>query len=156
MSTIDRAALEKTNSTLIDAFSKSGYSESQATALCELFWHALSAAAQRSTLLAKHEVNAFASTLKLAETPTPGPPGPQGPPGEDGKDGEDGERGPRPEHEWRGTQLRFERANGEWGEFTELRGPRGRAGANGASAGGGGGGVSSTSATFGYFPQGWT
>jgi hypothetical protein len=52
-----------------------------------------------------------------------------------------------PEHEWKGTELRFEIAPGEWGEFVNLQGPQGKRGA----AGGGGGSVQQNT----YFPSGW-
>ncbi len=33
--------------------------------------------------------------------------------------------GPMPKHEWRGTELRFQRAPGRWGDWVDLRGPTG-------------------------------
>jgi hypothetical protein len=52
----------------------------------------------------------------------PGPRGPQGP------QGPKGDTGPAPEHEWRGTALRFEHADGSWGEYVDLKGPPGDSG----------------------------
>lgn len=60
--------------------------------------------------------------------------------GADGRDGKDGERGPMPDHEWKGTKLRFQKPEGGWGKFVDLKGPKGDAG--GSSFFGGGGGVS--------------
>jgi len=57
--------------------------------------------------------------------------------------GEPGPRGPKgdkPDHEWKGTQLRFEKPDGGWGEFIDLRGPKGSRGDRGPGGGGGGGG----------------
>lgn len=34
-----------------------------------------------------------------------------------------GEIGPRPDHEWDGTQLRFQQIDGSWGAYVDLRGP---------------------------------
>ena len=62
----------------------------------------------------------------------------QGEPGVPGAQGERGDTGPMPDHEWRGTQLRFEKPDGTWGDFVELRGPKGARGDRGASGGGGG------------------
>lgn len=56
--------------------------------------------------------------------------------GRDGEDGKDGERGPMPDHEWKGTSLRFQKPDGTWGKFVDLKGPPG---ARGLSGGGGGG-----------------
>lgn len=67
----------------------------------------------------------------------PGALGPRGPRGLQGKAGEPGPRGPvgpMPQHEWRGAELRFEVAPGEWGDWANLRGPRGPAGGGGVSA----------------------
>lgn len=55
-----------------------------------------------------------------------GPPGPQGP------------KGDKPDHEWKGTELRFEKPDGSWGPFVNLQGPRG---GRGGSGGGGTGGT---------------
>lgn len=57
--------------------------------------------------------------------------GESGPAGRDGKDGKDGERGPMgpmPQHEWRGSELRFQQTETRWGEWVQLRGPRGAGG----------------------------
>lgn len=78
-----------------------------------------------------------------------GPRGPAGPKGdrgakgdrgEKGDKGDKGERGPIPEHQWKGTKLRFQQADGKWGSLVDLQGPPG----NGVVAvvGGGGGGAS--------------
>ena len=61
---------------------------------------------------------------------TKGDPGPRGKQGEKGERGEPGPMGPRPDHEWRGSELRFEHADGSWGEYVDLRGPPGRNGAS--------------------------
>lgn len=50
-----------------------------------------------------------------------------------GKDGDPGPKGDKPDHEWQGTQLRFERPDGSWGELVDLRGPKGAKGSRGAS-----------------------
>lgn len=55
-----------------------------------------------------------------------GPKGEQGPKGDRGPEGP---TGPRPAHEWKGTELRFEQSDGEWGRFVDLKGPPGLAGA---------------------------
>ena len=98
----------------------------------------------------------------IGETGPPGPPGPPGENGRDGqngKDGKDGQRGlkgdpgpkgdrgppgPPPNHQWRGTELRFELPDGEWGEWVDLA-PLTRPGAStlrGFIGGGSGGGTS--------------
>lgn len=95
----------------------------------------------------------------------PGLPGAAGPTGRDGRDGLPGEQGPqgiagargaegaqgpkgekgdKPDHEWVGSQLRFEKPDGTWGPLVELRGPKGARGTQGASGGGGGGGSVTT------------
>ena len=68
-----------------------------------------------------------------------GPAGPRGPVGPPGKDGADGERGPLPDHQWKGTRLRFQKPDGGWGKYIDLKGERGPAGATGVAIGGGGG-----------------
>ena len=68
-----------------------------------------------------------------------GPAGPRGPVGPPGKDGADGERGPIPDHQWKGTRLRFQKPDGGWGKYTELKGERGPAGATGGGVFVGGG-----------------
>lgn len=54
-----------------------------------------------------------------------GNPGPKGDTGDAGPAGADGAPGLPPEHEWRGTQLRFKEPDGSWGQFIDLRGPAG-------------------------------
>ena len=76
---------------------------------------------------------------KVGERGPAGPRGPVGTPGKDGIDGADGERGPMPDHQWKGTRLRFQKPDGGWGKYTELKGERGPAGATGVAIGGGGG-----------------
>jgi hypothetical protein len=74
----------------------------------------------------------------------PGPRGPRGPkgdrgePGPKGDRGETGEPGPVPEHEWNGTQIRFEQPSHKWGDWVDLRGPRGRDGIGGGTVAVGG------------------
>lgn len=58
-------------------------------------------------------------TVPVAKDGSPGPRGPEGP------QGPEGPPGPKPRHEWKETQLRFERPDGEWGKYVELRGPPG-------------------------------
>lgn len=48
--------------------------------------------------------------------------------GKDGRDGEQGPIGPAPEHDWVGTNLRFQNPDGTWGEFVDLEGPKGERG----------------------------
>lgn len=57
-----------------------------------------------------------------------GPAGPRGPAGRDGVDGKDGERGPAPDHQWRGTKLRFQKPDGTWGKLVDLKGEPGKQG----------------------------
>jgi hypothetical protein len=73
-------------------------------------------------------------------------PPPKGDKGDKGDDGLDGEKGDMPDHQWRGTSIRFEKPDGSWGQWVELRGLRGP---NGEiitqpviNAGGGGGSLS--------------
>ncbi len=56
-----------------------------------------------------------------------GPPGPAGKPGIQGIDGNIGENGIglTPEHEWKGTSLRFKNEDGIWGEWRNLQGVEG-------------------------------
>lgn len=49
----------------------------------------------------------------------------QGPEGPQGPRGPAGDTGPRPDHEWNGTSVRFQRADGSWGPFIDLLGPTG-------------------------------
>lgn len=80
-------------------------------------------------------------TLKVVEVKgETGPRGPQGPPGRDGLPGPQGvagQVGPAPEHEWKGTSIRFQSPTGEWGKWVDLQGPRGLSGGRGGSGGGG-------------------
>ena len=46
--------------------------------------------------------------------------GPQGLQGETGLTGASGSSGLAPSHEWSGTQIRFQNADGSWGDYTEL------------------------------------
>jgi hypothetical protein len=55
----------------------------------------------------------------------------QGPEGPQGPRGLAGDTGPRPDHEWNGTSVRFQRPNGNWGPFTDLLGPTGDKGDKG-------------------------
>jgi hypothetical protein len=71
----------------------------------------------------------------------PGPRGPAGPRGEPGPAGKDGERGPAPDHQWKGTRLRFQKPEGDWGKWVDLKGDAGVAG----SSGGGGGFIGGSS-----------
>jgi hypothetical protein len=71
--------------------------------------------------------------------------GDKGDAGRDGQDGAQGERGPMPDHEWRGTAVRFEKPDGTWGQWVELRGLRGPDGQLIVQPGGGGGGAGSLS-----------
>lgn len=82
----------------------------------------------------------------------PGERGARGPKGERGPKGDTGARGPIPDHEWDGTRLRFQEADGDWGKWVDLKGPPGQNGFGGVvvqqpSPGGGG---------YSYFPSGWT
>lgn len=36
-----------------------------------------------------------------------------------------------PDHQWKGTKLRFQKPDGDWGKFTDLKGDPGKAGASG-------------------------
>lgn len=77
-----------------------------------------------------------------------------------GEAGADGAIGPMPAHEWRGTQLRFEVAPGEWGAFVDLRGPVGRTGNSGGGIKGEKGdtgpqGLPGASVGNSYMPGGW-
>ena len=42
-----------------------------------------------------------------------------------GQQGEKGDGGPRPEHNWKGTSLRFQNADSTWGEYVDLKGEPG-------------------------------
>jgi hypothetical protein len=63
----------------------------------------------------------------------PGVNGRQGIAGPPGPPGEKGETGPPPDHEWRGTEVRFEAADGGWGEYIDLKGDPGNDGKPGAA-----------------------
>lgn len=85
-------------------------------------------------------------------------PPPKGDKGDKGDDGLDGEKGDIPDHQWRGTSVRFEKPDGTWGQWVDLRGNRG---ANGeivqqVIGGGGGGGTLSIQKfydSFAEFPE---
>ena len=49
----------------------------------------------------------------------------QGEIGAPGDPGQDGLMGETPDHEWKGTKLRFETSDGRWGKWTDLRGKSG-------------------------------
>lgn len=51
--------------------------------------------------------------------------GEKGDKGEQGDKGDKGEQGEIPAHEWLGTKLRFQNADGTWGEWVELKGLQG-------------------------------
>jgi hypothetical protein len=58
-------------------------------------------------------------TVPVAKNGEDGKPGPRGPKGDDGPPG------PKPRHEWKETELRFEKPDGSWGKYVDLRGPPG-------------------------------
>lgn len=60
-----------------------------------------------------------------------GPRGPQGPPGPIGPVGPPGEDGDTPDHQWRGTEIRFRNSDGSWGKWVDLKGKRGPVGISG-------------------------
>lgn len=64
----------------------------------------------------------------------PGADGQQGPQGEAGPPGPQGPKGDKPDHQWDGTALKFEKPDGSWGEAVDLRGPAGKRGGGGGSA----------------------
>lgn len=45
-----------------------------------------------------------------------------------GEKGEKGDVGPRPDHQWKGSKLRFEKPDGTWGDYVDLKGPKGEDG----------------------------
>ena len=53
--------------------------------------------------------------------------------------GEQGPAGPMPDHEWKGTKLRFQKPDGTWGKWVDLRGTAGKDGKDGAIVVRGGG-----------------
>lgn len=61
-----------------------------------------------------------------------------------GEPGERGAPGPIPEHEWQGTRLRFQKADGQWGKAVDLKGEQGDEGQTRIFVRGGGGGGSGT------------
>lgn len=83
-----------------------------------------------------------------------GDPGPQGPRGERGQQGPQGDVGPAPEHEWRGTELRFQHSDGSWGKYVDLKGDKGPQGGV-VPVAVGTAGASIVVETSSYFPAGW-
>lgn len=72
--------------------------------------------------------------------------------GIDGKDGKDGAPGLSPRHEWDGSKIRFQSADGTWGEWVDVRGPMGPAGMSyGPGEYGGGGGLERVRSSSGAF-----
>ena len=69
-----------------------------------------------------------------------------------GDKGDKGETGPMPDHQWKGTKLRFQKQDGEWGKFVELKGKPGEDGKKVVVMGGGGNGFNPT--TLGELPGG--
>lgn len=73
----------------------------------------------------------------------------------DATGGEPGPMGPMPEHEWSGTEIRFQQGptGAAWGPWVDLQGPTGRPGASyGPHIGGG---AANPAPTFSYWPGGW-
>lgn len=62
----------------------------------------------------------------------------QGPKGDKGDPGPRGPIGPMPEHEWNGTELRFQMAPSQWGPWVDLKGDKGDPGKGTATVVGGG------------------
>ena len=62
-----------------------------------------------------------------------GPQGDTGPQGPKGDKGDPGKMGPMPRHEWKGSSLRFQLTDENWGPWVDLRGPRGVGGGGGGS-----------------------
>ncbi len=60
-----------------------------------------------------------------------GPIGPRGIQGIQGVEGPQGPYGPSPNHEWLGTELRFQQGDGTWGNWENLVGPIGATGPQG-------------------------
>lgn len=97
--------------------------------------------------------------------------GPQGVSGIEGKQGEIGPRGPQglrgligpmPQHEWSGTELRFQLDVDQWGAWVDLQGPAGKDGTGGVAQSGlfGGGPIDLSALNIqtsvnSYFPAGW-
>ena len=88
---------------------------------------------------------ALASKI-AAETPREGAQGEVGPRGPQGPEGPEGPPGPPPQHEWHGTQLRFENSDGTWGPYVDLQGPAGQGKTYVGAV---------VQQTNGYFPSGW-
>jgi hypothetical protein len=61
-----------------------------------------------------------------------GPKGDQGPKGLQGEPGFPGLDGSSPEHQWRGTEIKFKKPSGLWGPWVDLKGKDGKAGGPGA------------------------
>ena len=57
--------------------------------------------------------------------------GADGKDGREGRDGKDGATGPAPDHQWKGTKLRFQDPSGDWGKWVDLQGPKGETGNGG-------------------------
>lgn len=97
-------------------------------------------AEQRVLREAEQEVARVVARLTAEVRAIELPPPPAGKDGADGKDGkrgpkgEKGEKGDPPRHEWRGTSLRFEQPDGNWGRFVNLLGPAGPRGLGGGGA----------------------
>lgn len=87
----------------------------------------------RATRLIKHRLREldtrFAELKASVKDGEPGPKGPRGP------EGPPGPKGDRPDHQWRGPELRFEKPDGTWGKWTNLQGPAGSRGGGGGSGG---------------------
>ena len=62
-----------------------------------------------------------------------------------GDKGDKGDTGPMPDHQWKGTKLRFQKQDGEWGKFVDLKGKPGEDGKKVVVVGGGGGSSSNNS-----------
>jgi len=84
--------------------------------------------------------NGFRGTVRDWLESLRGDKGERGSDGINGKDGQQGQRGPQgpqgptgpagpmPNHEWKGTELRFELPDGSWGQYVNLQGPAGKGG----------------------------
>lgn len=75
--------------------------------------------------------------------------------GEDGDKGDEGPVGPAPDHQWKGTQLRFKKPDGTWGKWTDLKGADGKKVGGTTFIGGGSSGGTGPVEYNGYFPMGW-
>ena len=58
--------------------------------------------------------------------------------GDKGEKGDKGDPGDPPEHEWKGTKLRFKKPDGTWGPFVDLKGQAGKSGTIVVGSDGGG------------------